>query len=112
MVIMDEFFRGGSAGAFAVAVSYPIDTIKTRIQLHHSHSRYDILHDLKVLRDTNKGSIVKGLYRGVSSPLVAVCLEKSVLFSAFDHIKKRRFLRTDNVHVKLTGSKTYGNYLQ
>ena len=91
--IMEEFAKGGFAGAFAVTMSYPIDTVKTRIQ---TNPKYHFLNDLKVLRNNNNGSIVRGLYRGVSAPLVAVCLEKSVLFSAFNHIK---FFHTDNEHI-------------
>lgn len=66
---MSDLFKGAFAGGFAVLATYPIDTVKTRLQLSMSNPLS-----------------LRGLYSGVSSPLLAVAMEKSVLFYAFNKL--------------------------
>lgn len=66
-----HFIHGAISGAVGVTMSHPFDTIKTCIQ------------DKKP-KPTN----FKGLYRGFTSPLFGVGLEKSIVFGVYTNTKK------------------------
>ena len=84
----NSIFKGAFAGSFAVAVTYPIDTIKTRIQ------------------SGKKIYINMSLFKGIFSPLVAVGLEKSALFWSFNMINNKYpnlWSQSNNVNNFCTG---------
>ncbi len=80
---MTEFLKGSFAGAFAMGCTYPLDTLKTRIQ---SQSRK---------------YLYKNLFSGIASPMTAVVLEKALLFGAFGKIK----------HIEWTDSEIKNNFI-
>ncbi len=78
----NDFYRGAFAGAFATGITYPFDTIKTRLQrsktINWNHS----------------------LFRGVTNPLTSIMLEKATLFYSFGLIEKTGFQPAgDNVNI-------------
>ena len=78
------FVSGGLAGQIAWAVSLPLDTIKTRIQVEHSHPpriREVVAHVW------NNGG-VKGFYRGVSATIIRAFPANAALFLAYESTKK------------------------
>ena len=75
--MLDQTFRelsaGFTGGLVGSILCYPFDTIKTRIQTRY---QYSLIKDLKL----NGGST---LWKGLSSPLTSIVIEKSLLFSSF-----------------------------
>lgn len=63
-----ELFYGSIGGLTGQLISYPLDTIKTRLQ-------------------SGQQVHIKNLYKGVASPLTSVIIEKAVLFASYDLIK-------------------------
>ena len=72
---MDSFLKGAFAGGFAVGCTYPLDTIKTRLQSGALFNRY----------------LYSSPFIGIGAPMAAVMLEKSLLFSAFESLKHIRW---------------------
>ncbi|XP_065728599.1 solute carrier family 25 member 47 [Phocoena phocoena] len=75
-----EFAAGAIGGVCGVAVGYPLDTVKVRIQ---TEPRYTgIWH---CIRDTYRRERVWGFYRGLSLPVCTVSLVSSVSFGTYRH---------------------------
>lgn len=74
-----DFLQGAAAGATGLALSHPIDTIKSNIQ---------------------EGNTVKlgvrALYKGVIPPLFGLGMEKAIVFGTYENTK--RFIGTDNTY--------------
>jgi hypothetical protein len=83
-----EFIYGGVVGVVQTLVGYPFDTLKTRIQTLEPRSR--TLQDLKECFITKKfketGSFYRGLFRGISYPMVSTCLITSNNFGLAAHV--------------------------
>ncbi|XP_024615449.1 solute carrier family 25 member 47 isoform X2 [Neophocaena asiaeorientalis asiaeorientalis] len=82
--VPDVLIRKGSKsqndGVCGVAVGYPLDTVKVRIQ---TEPRYTgIWH---CIRDTYRRERVWGFYRGLSLPVCTVSLVSSVSFGTYRH---------------------------
>eukprot|EP00297_Palpitomonas_bilix_P012953 CAMPEP_0113880630 /NCGR_PEP_ID=MMETSP0780_2-20120614/7897_1 /TAXON_ID=652834 /ORGANISM="Palpitomonas bilix" /LENGTH=290 /DNA_ID=CAMNT_0000867337 /DNA_START=344 /DNA_END=1216 /DNA_ORIENTATION=- /assembly_acc=CAM_ASM_000599 len=69
---------GGSSGGLRVLLSYPLDLVKTRQQVQ-SHSSWK-----GAFRSVYNVEGLRGMYRGVSAPLVWLGFQKSVSFSAYE----------------------------
>jgi hypothetical protein len=82
---MSILFQGAFAGAFAVGCTYPLDTVKTRIQ------------------SGNITRLYKNLFSGISVPMVAVALEKSILFASFKYLSKIKWTYNDNTNNFING---------
>ncbi|MEJ1283847.1 solute carrier family 25 member 47 [Cricetulus griseus] len=68
------------AGVCGVAVGYPLDTVKVRIQTEIKYT--SIWH---CIRDTYRQERVWGFYRGLSLPVCTVSLVSSVSFGTYHH---------------------------
>ncbi|EFC46304.1 predicted protein, partial [Naegleria gruberi] len=79
--VIAEFIAGSAGGLAGISVGYPLDTIKTRMQVfqndHHSFNE----------TFKTKWDYFKGLYRGLSSPLVGELASNFVLFGSFGMCK-------------------------
>jgi solute carrier family 25 carnitine/acylcarnitine transporter 20/29 len=62
------------AGIFTTLIGYPLDTIKTRIQLNNSSA-------LVITKNLIKNEGVLAFYKGASLPLIYGCFLNSLLFS-------------------------------
>ena len=82
---MDSFIKGAFAGGFAVGCTYPLDTIKTRLQCN----------------TMPRAELFRNLFSGIGAPMTAVMLEKSLLFSAFESLK----------HIQWTNRDTANNFI-
>ncbi|XP_040831480.1 solute carrier family 25 member 47 [Ochotona curzoniae] len=73
-----DFVAGAFGGICGVAVGYPLDTVKVRIQTERKHT--GIWH---CIRDTYRQERVWGFYRGLSLPVCTVSLVSSVSFGTY-----------------------------
>ncbi|XP_056446334.1 solute carrier family 25 member 47-B isoform X1 [Gadus chalcogrammus] len=76
-----DFLAGSVGGAFGVAVGYPLDTVKVRIQTQHQYT--GVWH---CIRSTCKNEGAKGFYKGMSMPVTTVSLSSSVVFGTYRNI--------------------------
>uniref|UniRef100_A0A8D1UML5 Solute carrier family 25 member 47 n=1 Tax=Sus scrofa TaxID=9823 RepID=A0A8D1UML5_PIG len=75
-----DFVAGAIGGVCGVAVGYPLDTVKVRIQTEPKYT--GIWH---CIRDTYRQERVRGFYRGLSLPVCTVSLVSSVSFGTYRH---------------------------
>uniref|UniRef100_A0A2K5QEA3 Solute carrier family 25 member 47 n=1 Tax=Cebus imitator TaxID=2715852 RepID=A0A2K5QEA3_CEBIM len=75
-----DFVAGAIGGVCGVAVGYPLDTVKVRIQTEPKYT--GIWH---CIRDTYHRERVWGFYRGLSLPVCTVSLVSSVSFGTYCH---------------------------
>lgn len=64
---MNDFMKGYVSGMFGLFISHPFDTLKVSFQENKPIKKFDI----------------KTLYKGVSSPLLGVGLEKAIVFGSY-----------------------------
>ncbi|KAM4624855.1 solute carrier family 25 member 47-B [Polymixia lowei] len=76
-----DFVAGSVGGAFGVAVGYPLDTIKVRIQTQNKYR--GVWH---CIRSTCKTEGVNGFYKGMSMPVTTVSLSSSVVFGTYRNV--------------------------
>lgn len=78
-------YKVASAGAFAgivgTCLGYPLDVLKTRMQLSSNKSMLEAAKTIYI------NDNLSGFYRGISSPIVALTLLNTVNFSAFSSFK-------------------------
>ena len=76
---LKSFFSGGVGGILCVCVGHPLDLVKVRMQTG------DGSHTVtSMLKNTFAKDGVRGLYRGVSAPLVAIAPIFAVSFWGYD----------------------------
>ncbi|XP_058914364.1 solute carrier family 25 member 47 [Kogia breviceps] len=75
-----EFAAGAIGGVCGVAVGYPLDTVKVRIQTEPKYAGI-----WRCIRDTYRRERVWGFYRGLSLPVCTVSLVSSVSFGTYRH---------------------------
>ncbi|KAM4853886.1 solute carrier family 25 member 47 [Thomomys bottae] len=75
-----DFVAGAIGGICGVAVGYPLDTVKVKIQTEPKYT--GIWH---CVRDTYRQERVRGFYRGLSLPVCTVSLVSSVSFGTYHH---------------------------
>lgn len=80
------FVAGGVAGVAQISSSYPLDTIKTRLQAERDRGKLSGLGNTLVKTLRYEG--VRGLYKGMASPVVGVAFLNSFLFAANERLKQ------------------------
>ncbi|KAI7868081.1 mitochondrial carrier domain-containing protein [Spinellus fusiger] len=68
-------------------VEYPFDTVKVRLQTQSMH-RPDFLGPWHCIKMTVQQEGVRGLYKGMASPLVGAMVENATLFVGYRQIQK------------------------
>ncbi|XP_074854811.1 solute carrier family 25 member 47 [Carettochelys insculpta] len=76
-----DFIAGAIGGGLSVAVGYPLDTVKVRIQTERSYN--GIWH---CIRETYKTEKVPGFYKGMSLSVCTVSLVASFSFGAYRNV--------------------------
>ncbi|XP_016412842.1 solute carrier family 25 member 47-B [Sinocyclocheilus rhinocerous] len=76
-----DFVAGSVGGAFGVAVGYPLDTVKVRIQTQTRDSGV-----WECVRRTCRTEGVRGFYRGMSMPLSTVSISSSLVFGTYRNV--------------------------
>lgn len=75
-----DFFAGCVGGVASILFTYPMDLVKSRLQVQQ-HGRFrGVLH---CLSQTVKEESVVGLYRGIGSPLSGVAIYTSINFGVY-----------------------------
>ncbi|XP_064784735.1 solute carrier family 25 member 47-B isoform X2 [Oncorhynchus masou masou] len=76
-----DFVAGSVGGAFGVAVGYPLDTVKVRIQTQRRFTGV-----WQCIHTTWKTEGVSGFYRGMSMPVTTVSISSSVVFGVYRNV--------------------------
>jgi solute carrier family 25 carnitine/acylcarnitine transporter 20/29 len=76
MIFDNYYVKGCISGMSGIVLSHPVDSIKTHFQTN-SKSRFSYN--------------IKNLYRGISSPLVGVGIEKAIVFGTYNFFKSNDF---------------------
>ncbi|KAK9089216.1 hypothetical protein Scep_028298 [Stephania cephalantha] len=88
-VAYKDYLAGLAAGVATVITGHPFDTVKVKLQKHHTD-----VHGIKynnALHCTTrilKNEGVKGLYRGATSSFVGMAFESSLLFGVYSQTKQ------------------------
>jgi len=69
---MKSFLSGGVGGICAVAVGHPFDLVKVRIQTASASAATSSPSVFGMLKQLFATEGIRGLYRGVSAPFVAI----------------------------------------
>lgn len=88
---LTNFVSGAAAGAAQIVVGYPFDTIKVKMQVGTSvagSAGRVPATPMDCFRTTVSQEGVRGLFRGMSSPLVGSLVFNSLLFGCFEEFKK------------------------
>ncbi|XP_074540903.1 solute carrier family 25 member 47-A [Halichoeres trimaculatus] len=73
-----DFVSGSCAGACGVAVGYPLDTVKVRIQ---TQKQFTGVWQCAVATFSKEG--VHGFFKGMSLPLITITMTSSVVFGTY-----------------------------
>jgi len=79
----NSYFQGAISGMFGILLSQPIDSLKTHYQVN-VQKQFQLS--------------IKNLYKGVTSPLIGVGIEKSLVFGTYNYLRK------NNYNIFLSGS--------
>jgi len=69
-----------SAGMIGKIIEYPFDTVKVRLQSQPDDQPLRYRGPLDCFKQSLKQDGIRGLYRGISPPLVGAAAENSALF--------------------------------
>ena len=83
MTDLTYYLKGGISGMCGILLSHPLDSIKVHKQLNHNLPFTYSFHNL---------------YKGISSPLLGIGLEKSIVFGTYSYCKKQ------NLNTPLSGA--------
>lgn len=82
-----DFFAGCVGGCAGVLVGHPLDTIKVRLQTQDAcRPRY--AGTLDCLRTMIREESVRGLYKGVTSPLAGVAAVNALVFGVYGNVQR------------------------
>jgi ornithine carrier protein len=80
---MKDIVFGSIAGMLGKIVEYPFDTVKVRLQSQPDHLPLRYAGPLDCFRQSIHQDGMRGLYRGVSAPLLGAAAETSCLFFSY-----------------------------
>jgi len=78
LLLSNYYMKGCLSGMVGIILSHPIDSIKTHKQTSTLPFKYNI----------------KSLYRGISSPLIGVGIEKALVFGTYNYCKNNMNFNT------------------
>lgn len=78
-----EILFGSISGMAGKFVEYPFDTIKVRLQSQPSSGKAHYSSTLDCFKQTIQNDGYRGLYRGLSMPMVGAMFENAILFVSF-----------------------------
>jgi len=81
----EQVFAGAAAGLVEVLIMYPLDVVKTRLQLQKGTGKYTSV--LQTFRTIAKEEGPLNLYRGILSPIMAEAPKRAVKFAANEQYK-------------------------
>ncbi|RAH42583.1 putative mitochondrial ornithine carrier protein AmcA/Ort1 [Aspergillus brunneoviolaceus CBS 621.78] len=78
-----DILFGSTAGMVGKVIEYPFDTVKVRLQSQPDHLPLKYTGPLDCFRQSFQADGVRGLYRGISAPMVGAAVENSCLFFSY-----------------------------
>ncbi|XP_045605309.1 mitochondrial basic amino acids transporter [Procambarus clarkii] len=84
-----DFIAGCLGGCAGVAVGYPFDTVKVRLQTQDFKNPM-YRGTWHCLSDTVKKESVRGLYKGMSSPMAGVAVVNAIVFGVHGNMTKHQ----------------------
>ena len=82
-----EFLAGCIGGCAGVAVGHPLDTVKVRLQTQDPlNPKFKGTWDC--IAQTIKSESVRGLYKGMSSPMAGVAVVNALVFGIHGNVVK------------------------
>lgn len=83
-----DFFAGCVGGCAGVAVGYPLDTVKVRIQTQDpkNPTYRGTYHCLQTIIQQES---VRGLFKGMSSPMASVACINAMIFGVYGNVQRR-----------------------
>ncbi|KAI9565283.1 hypothetical protein GHT06_009068 [Daphnia sinensis] len=83
-----DFLAGCVGGCAGVAVGYPLDTVKVRLQTQDArHPTYrGTFHCLQTIVQQES---VRGLFKGMSSPMASVAVINAMIFGVYGNVQRR-----------------------
>lgn len=103
MEALKDIGFGSIAGVVSKTLEYPFDTVKVRLQSQPDHLPLRYKGPLDCFRQSIHAEGVRGLYRGVSAPLVGAMAENATLFFAYR--VGQDLLRSAGVRPEVEGGK-------
>jgi len=94
----DDVIAGAAAGVVGTVLGFPLDAIKSRMQIHSSRSIG------WVLRSIYAEEGVRSFYRGLASPLVALVLLNSMNFTLYSRFRDILGRRPEPITPPITSS--------
>ncbi|PUU73003.1 mitochondrial carrier domain-containing protein [Tuber borchii] len=79
-----DILFGSSAGMIGKIIEYPFDTVKVRLQSQPDDQPLRYRGPLDCFKQSLKQDGIRGLYRGISPPLVGAAAENSALFFSYN----------------------------
>lgn len=83
-----DFFAGCIGGCAGVVVGHPLDTIKVRLQTQDFKNPL-YRGTIHCFRSTLEKEGVRGLYKGMSSPMAGVAAVNAILFGVYGNMQRR-----------------------
>ncbi|KAL5333601.1 mitochondrial carrier domain-containing protein [Aspergillus crustosus] len=78
-----DIIFGSFAGMIGKVIEYPFDTVKVRLQSQPDHLPLRYNGPLDCFRHSFRTEGVRGLYRGISAPMMGAAVENSCLFFSY-----------------------------
>ncbi|OCH86542.1 carnitine/acyl carnitine carrier [Obba rivulosa] len=90
-----DFFAGTVAGIAALAVGFPFDTVKVRLQNPDIAAKYrSTFHTLfTIVREEG----VRGLYRGIAAPLLSSAPLNGLIFTSYKYLMNSQLHREGDI---------------
>ncbi|GAA5796784.1 hypothetical protein HPULCUR_002159 [Helicostylum pulchrum] len=85
---LEDLTFGSVAGMVGKVIEYPFDTVKVRLQTQSVENPV-FKGPMDCLKATMKEEGVKGLFKGMSSPIVGAMLENAILFVGYRQIQRQ-----------------------
>lgn len=86
-----ESIAGASAGVLGTLLGYPLDTIKTRMQI----SSTSLFNSVKIIYKENS---IKGFYYGITSPFISLTILNTLNFTLYSY-NKNNILLTKSLEI-------------
>ncbi|XP_037939734.1 peroxisomal membrane protein PMP34 [Teleopsis dalmanni] len=78
---------GAAGGCIAMSTFYPLDTVRSRLQLEDPEKNGEARSTVKVLKEIILNEGVRSLYRGLAPVLQSLCISNFVYFYTFHCLK-------------------------
>ena len=82
-IFVNDLWCGSLAGLAYILTAHPLDSIKVRMQT----DRRAKISLQKIIQETYSHEGFRGFYKGMSSPLITIPIENSIVFASYEFAK-------------------------